>query len=62
MVGGDEVAGEGHDDFGGEWHAGGFEGHEACDACVAEGGDDGDDGVGEGGDQSVRPAKRAVER
>ncbi len=47
--GAEDKAGEGHDDFGGEGDAGGFDGHEQGDAGEAAGGDDADDEGGEGG-------------
>lgn len=47
LAGVDEVAGEGHDDLGGQGNAGRLDGHEQADAGVATGGDDGDDEAGE---------------
>src|SRR5207302_10204321 len=49
LPGVDEVAGEGHDDLGGERDAGGFDAHEQGDAGVASGRDNGNDEGGQGG-------------
>ena len=49
LSGVDEIAGEGHDDLGGERDTGRFDAHEQGDACIATGGDNGNDEGGQGG-------------
>ncbi len=50
----EDVAGEGHDDLGGERDTGGFDGHEEGDSGEASGGDDGDDEGCDGGEDVLR--------
>src|SRR6202167_1238904 len=56
----DQVAGEGHDDFGGEGDAGRLDRHEEGHARIAGGRDDGDDELGEGGEDSFAHASLSL--